>query len=391
MGLKMFKRLAVLRKPSHLRVFLSDLFRLKNKILPDKSHLLAAMEWLSRAQDITKCGGVSASYSLREGWAPPYPETTGYIIPTFLRYSLLTGNSSYLDRAIRMGDWEIEIQLSSGAIRGGIGIQEYPIVFDTGQVILGWNQLFRETNLTRFLDAAVKAADWLLGVQDNDGKWVRHTHKGLPWTYQARVAWPLLELYGLTREERYKISAEKNILWALSYAKENGWIELMSFDLDESPFTHTIGYTLEGLLESSFYLAEEIKQKILSAVQKACKNIIMKYKLGQKSYFAKTYLPATLDEEWNPASNYSCLVGNAQIAVIMLRLYNINNDEGFLNAAIELIDGLKVRQSLDCKNTGIRGAIPGSFPIWGRYAPLSYPNWAAKFFSDALLLKNQLT
>ncbi|MGF1595582.1 MAG: hypothetical protein ACFCVK_01410 [Acidimicrobiales bacterium] len=34
----------------------------------------------------------------------------------------------------------------------------------------------------------------------------------------------------------------------------------------------------------------------------------------------------------------------------------------------------------------IRGAIKGSHPIWGRYAPLGYPNWATKFFLDALLL-----
>jgi hypothetical protein len=33
--------------------------------------------------------------------------------------------------------------------------------------------------------------------------------------------------------------------------------------------------------------------------------------------------------------------------------------------------------------------VAGSFPIWGRYAPLSYPNWAAKFFVDALLLERK--
>ena len=28
----------------------------------------------------------------------------------------------------------------------------------------------------------------------------------------------------------------------------------------------------------------------------------------------------------------------------------------------------------------------GSFPVWGRYAPLQYPNWATKFLADALML-----
>ena len=35
----------------------------------------------------------------------------------------------------------------------------------------------------------------------------------------------------------------------------------------------------------------------------------------------------------------------------------------------------------------IKGAIPGAFPIYGWYAPFCYPNWAAKFFVDSLLLE----
>jgi hypothetical protein len=38
-----------------------------------------------------------------------------------------------------------------------------------------------------------------------------------------------------------------------------------------------------------------------------------------------------------------------------------------------------------------RGAIPGSFPIWGRYEPFAFPNWATKFFCDALLLEKEIT
>ena len=45
-----------------------------------------ALEWLCRAQDHSAStdGGVARSYSLLTGWASSYPETTGYIIPTFL-------------------------------------------------------------------------------------------------------------------------------------------------------------------------------------------------------------------------------------------------------------------------------------------------------------------
>jgi hypothetical protein len=34
----------------------------------------------------------------------------------------------------------------------------------------------------------------------------------------------------------------------------------------------------------------------------------------------------------------------------------------------------------------VRGGIAGSLPIWGDYSRFEYPNWAAKFFADALLM-----
>ena len=52
-------------------------------------HLQGAIDWLCRAQDVRDGkddqGGVSAGWSFEDGWLPGYPETTGYIIETFLR------------------------------------------------------------------------------------------------------------------------------------------------------------------------------------------------------------------------------------------------------------------------------------------------------------------
>ena len=33
------------------------------------------------------------------------------------------------------------------------------------------------------------------------------------------------------------------------------------------------------------------------------------------------------------------------------------------------------------------GAINGSFPLWGKYEPFAYPNWATKYFADAMMLE----
>ena len=45
------------------------------------------------------------------------------------------------------------------------------------------------------------------------------------------------------------------------------------------------------------------------------------------------------------------------------------------------------RQDIHTDDLNVRGAIKGSFPIWGRYAPMSFPNWPVKFFIDALTLR----
>ena len=42
-------------------------------------------------------------------------------------------------------------------------------------------------------------------------------------------------------------------------------------------------------------------------------------------------------------------------------------------------------QKLRAADPGVRGGIAGSAPFYGRYERFTYPNWAAKFYIDALL------
>jgi hypothetical protein len=58
-----------------------------------------------------------------------------------------------------------------------------------------------------------------------------------------------------------------------------------------------------------------------------------------------------------------------------------------VNAAFKAIDEVKRAQTLAHTNGGIRGGIPGSWPIGGEYVQFALPNWAAKFFIDALCAK----
>ena len=74
------------------------------------------MRWIYRAQDANGDGGVSHSYLIGTGWMRSYPETTGYIIPTLLNWHATTQDDEPRRRALAMADWELGLQLDSGAI-----------------------------------------------------------------------------------------------------------------------------------------------------------------------------------------------------------------------------------------------------------------------------------
>src|SRR5262249_3862021 len=103
-----------------------------------------AVAWLGRAQDRsrTRDGGVARHYSLVDGWGSSYPETTGYIVPTLLNVARILGGDAGEDareRARRMLDWLVSIQLPEGGFQGGMIDQTpvVPVTFNTGQILLG--------------------------------------------------------------------------------------------------------------------------------------------------------------------------------------------------------------------------------------------------------------
>jgi len=100
-------------------------------------------------------------------------------------------------------------------------------------------------------------------------------------------------------------------------------------------------------------------------------------------------LAGMLDYRWRPLSYYVCLTGNVQLALIWLHMYDEHGDPRLLNASLKAIDIVKAAQAMDREEGGIKGGIPGSHPIWGDYIEHGYPNWAAKYFIDAMLAKQK--
>ena len=379
--------LSAVIRPTLMKVILRDVFGVKYKQHTNKEHIEAAVGWLCRSQDEFEHGGSAGSYAFAGGWADPYPETSGYIISTFLNFADFTDDKSYVERAKKMGDWEICIQMPSGAVRGGSGINDYPIVFNTGMVILGWTDLYKYNKDERYLAASKKAADWLCENMDADGKWSKYTYLKIPHAYHSRVTWSVLKVYKLTNNEKYKDAAVNSINWLLSLVKEDGWINEMHMIKGENPLTHTIAYTLRGLIECAALLDGELKDRIQNIVIQASTKLMEVYEqIINKTGSNLKFLAARYDNKWNKSASYSCLTGNAQMSIIWLKIYQLNKDSRYFQAAEYILSELKKVHSLSNSNLGIRGAIAGSYPVYGKYMQFSYPNWAPKFYADALIL-----
>ncbi len=357
-------------------------FDLRYRAGTNQQHLKATMDWLCRAQDATPDDGVSAAFDVVAGtWYPSYPETTGYIIPTFFNYAAHVGDDSYRDRAIRMADWLLTLQLENGAFPGPPWFEPKgePVVFDTGQIVHGLIRAFEETSTTRYLDAARRAGDWLVRVQEDNGSWrkfdMEHAH-----TYNARSAWALLHLNGYEKDGLYRTAGLKNLDWVLSQQTPDGWLSNAAFHPDEDPLTHTLAYTIEGLLEAGIYLSD---QRLIEAARLTAD--ALRDRQARGSYLRGNYGPG-----WCSEVSWSCLTGNAQMAFIWLKLYMIMNDKSYLKAGTAANAFLKQVQSYTSKSPGIRGGVAGSYPIYADYGRYLYLNWAAKFFADSLMLEEQI-
>jgi hypothetical protein len=339
---------------------------------PAQAALAAAVEWLLRAHD-RGAGGVSYGYCLRGGWRPPYRETSGYILETFFDLARRPQFEACRPRALAVARWLASVQEPDGSISnprfGGDGI-----VFDTGQVLHGLVRAHAETGDRDFLAAAERAGAWLVRVADAGGRWTRHTYRGIPHVYNARVAWALLRLHALRPLADYERVARANLDWALAEQTPGGF-ESCAFEPGVPPFTHTLAYAIRGLLESGALLGDA---RYLDAARRGADAVLRHLR-------ADGFLPGRIGADGAARAAYCCLTGNCQMSIIWRMLAERTGDPRYRDAALRALDFVRARQDCRTRDRDVRGAIQGSHPIWGGYAPFSYPNWAAKFFVDALL------
>jgi len=337
---------------------------------------LAGLEWLRLAHSQSVDGGIPKAYDvLRRRWAPSYPETSGYTVPTLLNAAAILDQEDLISFGLEVAEYLLRAVTPEGAVRHWGGRDHRPIVFDTGQVIFGWLAAYGVTRDDRFLRAALRAGEWLISAQDPSGAWYQFQYLDVAKAIDTRVAWALLELDRWSPSAELRKAAERSLAWSMSLQEEDGWFQQASFVVGKEPYTHTLAYAAEGLLEAGLRLQED---RWVEAARRTADSA--RQALRQDGWLAGTH-----GRGWTPTSRWSCLTGNCQLSLLWLRFHGLTRDPAYLEAAQRSTAWVLASQSLDSANPARRGALPGSRPMLGAYERLKYPNWSTKFLLDLLL------
>lgn len=273
-----------------------------------------------------------------------YPEVTGYYIPTLLRWG-------YRDLALSYAQWLCGIQKEDGSWYDTGNLAPY--VFDSAQILKGLiaiREIYPEAD-----SHIVRGCDWILSNMQESGRLTTPSTDAwgngracseLVHTYCLS---PLVEAADALNRPQYKEAAYR----ILDYYKTNHYDEIMNFRL----LSHFYAYVMEALLDMGERdMASQAMEKVA---------------LLQKDNGA---VPAYYDVNW------VCSTGLFQFALVWFRLGDIERG----NKAFEYA----------CKLQNDSGGWYGSYLSEDNsredndYFPNSEISWAVKYFLDALYYKN---
>ena len=85
------------------------------------------------------------------------------------------------------------------------------------------------------------------------------------------------------------------------------------------------------------------------------------------------WLAGTYGPNWRPQASYYCLTGVAQMAINWAVLAVSCGEVEFAHYARLALAYLKRHQRVTARDAVIRGAIAGSYPMWGSYERFCFP------------------
>lgn len=350
---------------------------------PGTTHLNRSLRWFKAS--LLPDGGASAKYSMMtHEVAPGYPMTTAMWIPALLKiknkypeiYHDVMGTTDITGDLV---NWVLLTQRRDGTFPGSFGdfMNQPPRVFNNGVIIRNLLRYYETNQREDVLNACIQSAEWLLKVQSNDGSWRQFTFHQLSSNTITGAA--LIRLGQICNEPKYVEAGEKNIRFAIGLQSENGYFRGNGFDSASSAYTITIGYALNGILQAAELTGND------DYIKSALNGLVPVLNLVRKDGF----LVGEIDEQFRSQSSFTCLPGNALLAMASYHLSKMTGNSDLKLRGDLLTDYLKSRQ-MDSQTPTISGGISGSWPISGNYCSYEIPSWAVRYFTEALLLQDEL-
>jgi len=241
---------------------------LQQAIVRARNWLLASGVQVVSDNPLHQSGFVSWYDAEQQNMPYVYSEITGYLTTLMCALYDETQDSRFLDSARGAGEW---LTRTAHPVLGGFRCL-YPLqatrfdykfshlyTFDGGVIVSGLVNLFRATKDGRYLATAVTAADWLIrDMQKPDGGFhavydVDHNQiieSDQEWSlcagsYHTKVAIGLVNLFEVTRIDKYRDAAVRACNFALQFQQSDG--RFISFPGEGGTNSHPHAYSAEGL------------------------------------------------------------------------------------------------------------------------------------------------
>ena len=337
---------------------------------------LAVLGWVFRAQDSTDSGGVAARYDLRlQAWQSPYPETTGYLIPTLSKLIPFAENKKEVsERVVSMARFLRSRQTQDGAIdcsRSEKTRKPAAIAFDLAAILNGLCSAAEQSE--ELLSSADLLTSFLLKSQAADGSFPSLQYFSYFGSHNSLVGYSLLRAGTLLNRSEATEAGLRTLELVSSSILPNGNFLNSSFDLGgkNSSFIHAFCYAIEGIQKSQLLLEATPFNNIEPSLRSLAR-------------YASKYqtVPAIFSRNFRPTTWFSAGTGLAQTSLVL----GLSDNEEYQRIGRRKLEMLANRIRTSGNRDGVRGGVPSSIPIFGNYGRFTYNNWGAKYFLDSWML-----
>lgn len=310
----------------------------KESLVYDRS-----LSWLRKQSD----QGIGVSATSRVSL--PYPEVSGYLIPSLLEWR-------EIELANQYRTWLIDIQHRDGYWTDPTG--DSPYFFDTGQVVRGLLAFQLRDSSQEVEDSILRAVDWASGLISPTGVLNAPDMELWPKDVPSQI-----QLYALEPLHRAALYLDKTDVASKFQVAINKIISETDFEKIDA-LTHFHAYIVEALVDLG---RVEIATSMMDAVDAQMNR--------------RGLIPGRRNAQW------TCSTGVLQYSVIWYKLGESEKGLRSLSAAERL-------QNRSGGWFGSYGALKWVSLLasridsrFGWYFPRDEIPWAAKYFLDALRLK----